>query len=231
MNGERGDIFVGVSITYPSEHRLTAIRMTSDGPVAEEIAEEDTAVEPQEDRFEKEIVVDFVDMDLSASETVEPDEEVAEVFEEIVGLDEETVGLDEETAELADLQDIVESVDGTVESELASISEETDQSNFGTSDASKEGSDEDKQIYVTSLDPGYDVSNQLEAMNAVGLALTEGFHLTHSSFYFHTISFFLPVFSKKQSKRFYNILNIIDYLGLYLKHICMKLFQGRRILL
>ena len=145
------DVFVGVTISYPSEHQLA---------ITTEVEPEIHTVE------EKEATVEFLDPTELLGSVEQDGREVDERVEE-----------------------------PEVEPETENVLEE----DVGeeTSVGAEGPGDEEKHIYVANIESDYDVSQQLQAMNEVELAISEGFiernspiriFLYNFSFHLHAIS-------------------------------------------
>ena len=152
-----GNVFVAVTISsqYPAEHRLAVTH--------------EVEVDISKDG-EKETTVEFLDPSEllgSITERHEPEEGEEEEAEEVTALLPATEEIEEDKIEEEELEeeDLVEQ--GQDDEEEEQWGDESDEVE-GAEDA-------EKHIYVANVESGYDVSEQLQAMNEVELAISEGF--------------------------------------------------------
>ena len=151
------DVFVGVTISYPSEHQL-AVSTEVQPEVQPEVEPE---VEP--------------DQPLDGGENVTAETEK----EATVGQDKETTVEFLDPADVVypiDKEDSVKGQEDDVEEEINSVLE-PEEDGVGEEEGTDEndGEDDEKRIYVATVESDYDVSEQLKAMNDVELAISEGF--------------------------------------------------------
>ncbi|XP_063675086.1 titin-like isoform X14 [Bolinopsis microptera] len=142
-----GNVFVAVTISsqYPAEHRL-AVTHEVDVDISED--------------GEKETTVEFLDpSELLGSITERHEPEEGKEEEEVTELLLPTEEIEEEELEEEDLVEQGQEDEEQWEDELDEV---------------EEAEDAEKHIYVADVESGYDVSEQLQAMNEVELAISEG---------------------------------------------------------
>ena len=155
-----GNVFVAVTISsqYPAEHRLAVTH--------------EVEVDISKDGG-KETTVEFLDPSEllgSITERHEPEEGEEEEAEEVTALLPATEEIEEEKIEEEELEeeDLVEQ--GQDDEEEEQWGDESDEV-----EEAEEAEEAEKHIYVANVESGYDVSEQLQAMNEVELAISEGF--------------------------------------------------------
>ena len=137
---------MGVTISYPSEHQLAV----------------STEVEPDQPLDGEENVT----AETEKEETVGEDKETTVEFLDPAHL----VHSAEQEDSVKEQEDVKEETNSVLEPE-EDVEGEAEEEGIVEND----GEDDEKRIYVATVESDYDVSEQLKAMNDVELAISEGF--------------------------------------------------------